>query len=122
MDNGKAVVALLGILMFAGPTALMAAPTPAATGNTIVIVFKAGPNQAFSTAALERVEFKPPASNSATTRGNSFLGKWKVGDGSGANFLITLNRDGSASKSQGASHGTWIVVENEARISWDDGW
>jgi hypothetical protein len=51
------------------------------------------------------------------------VGKWKVGVGSGgATFFITLDRNGQAKKSMGASHGTWEVVNGEARISWDDGW
>ena len=29
---------------------------------------------------------------------------------------------GEASKTLGASHGTWTVVNGEARIAWDDGW
>ena len=88
----------------------------------IVILFRDGRQQTFSLADIERIEFKTPASNTALFRGNSFVGKWKVGEGNGGTFFITLNRDGSASKSMGASHGTWTIVDNEARISWDDGW
>jgi hypothetical protein len=117
----KSRKALLGLaLLLAVPASLAAAPQ--ASGNSIVIVFKDGRQQTFSMADIERIEFKTPASNSAVIRGNSFLGKWKVGDGNGSTFFITLDRDGGATKSIGASHGTWTVVDNEARISWDDGW
>lgn len=54
---------------------------------------------------------------------NHFVGKWEVGVGPGeGTFWITLEADGQARKSIGATHGTWIVVNGEARISWDDGW
>ena len=50
-----------------------------------------------------------------------FLGEWKVGDCAGAYFTITLERDGIARKTIGAPHGTWSVVDGEARITWEDG-
>jgi hypothetical protein len=110
------------MLMFAVPAVLAAAPAPPSDRNAIVIVFKDGRQQTFSMADIERIEFKTPTSNSAVIRGSTFLGKWKVGDGALGTFFITLEHDGSASKTLGASHGTWTVVDNEARISWDDGW
>ena len=51
-----------------------------------------------------------------------FEGGWKVGDGAGGTFFITLKRDGTATKTIGPTHGTWKVVNGEARISWNDGW
>jgi hypothetical protein len=54
---------------------------------------------------------------------NHFVGKWKVGQGPGAgDFYITLEANGEAHKTVGSDHGTWTVVDGEARISWDDGW
>jgi hypothetical protein len=50
------------------------------------------------------------------------VGKWEVGDGNGGRFYITLDADGSARKTLGSTHGTWTLVDGEARISWDDGW
>ena len=35
---------------------------------------------------------------------------------------MTLEDNGEATKSSGASHGTWIYVDGEAHVSWDDGW
>ena len=122
MHNRKGMVWLLGIPLLSCPTALVAAPAPPADRNAIVIVFKDGRQQTLSMVDIERIEFKTPASNTAVVRGSSFLGKWKVGDGNFGTFFITLDHDGSASKTLGASHGTWTVVDNEARISWDDGW
>jgi len=119
MNKTKAMLGLLGVLLFAAPPVLVAAPTDA---NTIVIVFKDGRQQTYSMADIERIDFKTPDSASIVVRGNSFLGKWKVGEGNGGSFYITLERNGTASKTLGASHGTWTVVDNEARISWDDGW
>ena len=37
-------------------------------------------------------------------------------------LFITLDADGDARKSIGPSHGTWTLVDGEARINWDDGW
>lgn len=52
-----------------------------------------------------------------------YLGDWKVGDGAGRTFTITLKPDGVARKTIGARNsGTWKVVKGEAQVSWDDGW
>jgi hypothetical protein len=67
-------------------------------------------------------EFDTTATKPSPPGRNHFVGKWKVGQGNGANFFITLEASGEARKSIGASHGTWTVVEGEARIAWDDGW
>ena len=101
-----------------------AAPSPADDQNTLVIVFKDGHQQAIPMSDVARIEFKnsnSAASGSLSGRGR-FLGKWRVGDGAGGHFFITLDPSGVASKSMGASHGTWTVADGEARISWDDGW
>jgi hypothetical protein len=94
--------------------------------NSIVIVFKDGHQQAFPMSDIARIEFNSGASGSdATLVGvNRFLGRWTVGEGngSGSTFTINLKRNGVAEKSLGATHGTWMVVDGEARISWDDGW
>ena len=52
-----------------------------------------------------------------------FAGKWEVGTGMGnSTFYITLDSDGTATKSMGSGNGKWEVVGEEARISWEDGW
>jgi hypothetical protein len=68
---------------------------------------------------IERIDFKTAA---ASIGADDFLGRWEAGDGSGGTFVISLESNGEASKSIGASHGIWTVVGDEARISWDDGW
>ena len=97
--------------------------------NTIVIVFKDGRQQSFSLADIARVEFRTStahvhgsSSGMPVLGKNHFVGKWRVGDGSGSDFYITLSPDGDARKSIGAIHGTWSVVDGEAQIIWDDGW
>ena len=50
------------------------------------------------------------------------MGKWLVGEGNGDSFYITLEENGEATKSIGAADGTWVYVDGEARITWDDGW
>jgi len=88
----------------------------------IVVIFRDGRQQSFPMAEIASIDFKASAARSAALGRNHFIGKWRVGDGSGQTFYITLDPDGSARKSIGASHGTWTVVDEEARISWDDGW
>jgi hypothetical protein len=116
----KSGTALLGLALLLAVSAGVA--TAATSGNSIIIVFKDGRQQTYSMADIERIEFKTPGSGPPLAVANSFTGKWKVGEGNGGSFYITLDRDGTASKSIGASHGTWTIVDNEARISWDDGW
>jgi hypothetical protein len=87
----------------------------------VTIVFKDGRKQSISVADGTRIEFENSAVGLMPSRYH-FVGKWEVGDGNGSNFYITLEEDGTARKSLGASHGTWTVVDGEARISWDDGW
>lgn len=115
--------------------------------GSIVIVFKDGHRQSFAMAEIARIDFKAPAmvvykddhqekipageiariefesTDTAMMPGRShFVGKWEVGQGNGENFFITLEENGEAKKSIGAAHGTWTLVDGEARISWDDGW
>lgn len=89
--------------------------------NSLIIVFRDGRQKAYAMADIARIEFNTPQASAAKGQ-NRFLGKWKVGDGAGSTFYITLEPDGVASKSMGAIHGHWTIVSNEARISWDDGW
>lgn len=87
-----------------------------------VVVFKDGRQQNLRFADVERIEFSSFSKDSPLRR-NHFVGKWEVGiTAGGGNFFITLDPDGEAHKSLGESHGTWTVVDGEARISWDDGW
>ena len=88
--------------------------------HSLVIVFKDGHQQSFPMADVARIEFRSPGP-SGVGRGR-FLGKWRVGDGVGGHFFITLEPSGEARKSIGSAHGNWIVSDGEAHISWDDGW
>lgn len=112
----------------------------------VVIVYKDGHRQTLAAGEISRIDLKTPAtivykdghreklragidriefseSTSFGTPGRShFIGKWEVGQGNGATFLITLEADGTAKKSIGPPHGTWTLVDGEARITWDDGW
>jgi hypothetical protein len=87
----------------------------------IVVIFKDGHQQSIPAKDIVRIDFDPSAGFSTATRGH-FIGKWEVGEGNGSNFYITLEAGGEARKTLGSSHGTWTVVNGEARISWDDGW
>lgn len=56
----------------------------------------------------------------------SFIGNWGIGmpdPPGGQPFVMTLNADGTASKSHIPSAiGNWNVVSGEARVVWSDGW
>jgi len=114
---------MLGLLaLFAGTASaspLPAAQDESAAASSIVIVFKDGHQETFSMSDIARIDFKTAA---ASLGPDEFMGKWEAGDGSGGTFFITLESNGDANKTIGASHGIWTVVGEEARISWDDGW
>lgn len=117
MRNLARVLLLFGLVVFA----VSAAYSQEETGS-LVITFKDGRQQSFAVGDIARMEFKPGGKRTALAGKGKFLGKWRVGDGQGNHFYITLDQDGGAKKSIGAAHGTWIVVDGEARISWDDKW
>ena len=71
---------------------------------------------------VDRIEFSESSAGAGMPSRSHFIGKWEVGEGNGDHFQITLNADGSAKKSIGSPHGTWTLVDGEARIAWDDGW
>jgi len=116
-------------------TALVAtfllAPIPAAHAAppakpSVVIVFRDGHRQSIPLADIERLEFPaavPPGliSTPGPSRAR-LLGKWEVGEGNGDNFYITLLDDGTARRSIGGEHGTWVYANGEAQVTWDDGW
>ncbi len=89
--------------------------------SLIVLVFKDGHRKSFLRSEVARIEFPGNPTTTSTAGQGRFLGEWKVGDCAGAYFTITLDRDGVAKKTIGAPHGTWLVVDGEARITWEDG-
>jgi hypothetical protein len=120
MRHMAGFICILGMLVGA---AYGASSNPSsAAQNSIVITFKDGHQQSFSLADIERIEFKTPAASVSALGRNHFVGKWRVGQGNGEDFYITLEASGQAKKSIGAVHGTWEVVNGEAEVSWDDGW
>ena len=96
------------------------------SSGAIVIVFKDGHRQSFNLTDIDRVEFAGGASTASVdsyrvpSRGR-FIGKWECGDGSGNNFYITLNENGTAYRSIGDLNGRWEYVDGEARVTWEDG-
>ena len=143
------VVGIAGMLLLAFAVAgARPAPSPADDRGTVVIVFKDGHRQSFVMAEIARIDFKAPsvvvfkdghqekvpaadiariefepsAVGAMMPGRNHFVGKWEVGEGNGGKFFITLEADGDAKKSLGATHGTWTLVDGAARIIWDDGW
>ena len=115
--------------------------------KSITVVLKDGHQKTFSTADVSRIEFKNDAmivvhggqqesipladiarmdfgSPTMPVGRNHFIGKWQVreNENSISTFTITLDPNGQATKTLGSPHGTWVLVDGEARISWDDGW
>ena len=87
-----------------------------------VLVSHDGRQDTIPLSDLVRIDFNSAASKALPMSMNRFVGKWEFGTGNGDHFSVTLGRDGQANKSIGSPHGTWVLVDNEARISWDDGW
>jgi hypothetical protein len=141
------VSALLLILLAFSAALAKPLASPADDRDTVAVIYKDGHRQSLAMAEIARIDFKAPASivfkdghreklaaeidriefgpsEVAITPGRGhFVGKWEVGQGNGGSrFFITLDADGGARKSIGSSHGTWTLVDGEARISWDDGW
>jgi hypothetical protein len=149
MRNIVKAAGLLAVLMLAAASGVATAgAAPADESGSIVLVFKDGHRKNIDMADVVRIDFKTPVTivfkdgrqqsvpavdiariefdalsvgASASSRAR-FVGKWELGEGNGGNFYATLDADGEAHKSTGSSHGTWTVVDGEARISWDDGW
>jgi hypothetical protein len=97
--------------------------------NSVVITFRDGHQQSFPLADVSRIQIKSagkttsvPLPIASSGSAGHFLGRWRCGDGQGNNFIITLDRDGHATKSIGSARGTWVVENGEAHVSWDDGW
>jgi hypothetical protein len=116
-----AVASVLGALAAASPSVAQSTPSSEDQRNSVVLVFKDGHRKSFLMSEVARIEFPTsPAITSIAGQGR-FLGEWKVGDCAGGYFKITLDREGIARKDLGAPHGTWLVVDGEARITWEDG-
>ena len=97
--------------------------------NSVVITFKDGHQQSYPLSEISRIQLKTPTKTTSVSlpipssgSEGHFLGRWRCGDGAGHNFIITLNRDGHATKSIGSARGTWVVEDGEAHVSWEDGW
>ena len=123
MRKGIEVLATIVTLILATPAAR---PTPKpAEGDDqgrIVIIFKDGHQQSFRVADVARIEFNQSTRSTSTVSSARFQGRWKVGDGAGGTFYITLKPEGQAEKTLGSPNGTWTVVNGEARVTWQDGW
>ena len=98
--------------------------SPAEDAGAVVIIFKDGHQQTFRLVDIARIEFTTPTTAATAASRAHFLGVWRVGKGGGVpgTFLIKLKPDGVAEKTYGSPHGTWTVVNGEARCSWEDGW
>jgi hypothetical protein len=115
------LASVLGALVAVSPSVAQSSPSSEDPRNSVVLVFKDGHRKSFLMSEVARIEFPTsPATTSIAGQGR-FLGEWRVGDCAGGYFKITLDREGVARKDLGAPHGTWLVVDGEARITWEDG-
>jgi hypothetical protein len=121
--------ALVGMLLFMLSGRSQAAPLGSQNAGMVVIVFKDGHQQSFPVSSILSMEFRsssgaitPIALPESPRNMRRFVGKWAVGEGNGDSFYITLDENGTATKSIGAAHGTWTYVDGEAHVAWDDGW
>lgn len=88
-----------------------------------IVIVKDGGQKTFRMSEVQSFEFDSSAGSSFAPGRNHFVGKWRVSETpNSGTFYITLRANGEAYKTVGGSHGTWTVVEGEARIAWDDGW
>jgi hypothetical protein len=120
------IVSAIGALVLAAyganpnPRPLPQDKKAASDPTSIVIIFKDGHEETFAMSDIARVEYRD--AEGPAVGPEKFLGTWEVGDGNSGTFLITFEPNGQATRSLGASHGIWTIVNEEARISWDDGW
>lgn len=122
MRKGTMVLLVASALLLAGPSARTAEKAASDDQGKIVIIFKDGHRQSFRVEDVARIEFGESARSTSTAGSVRFVGRWKVGDGAGGTFYITLKPEGKAEKTLGSHDGTWSVVNGEARVSWQDGW
>jgi hypothetical protein len=120
MRNIAVIVSVLGSLAAAPVSAQSISPSQSQR-NSLVVVFKDGHQQSFPMSDVARIEFQTPPTIVSNAGQGRFLGEWKVGDCAGGYFKITLDRDGAAKKTLGSPHGTWVVADGEARVTWEDG-
>jgi hypothetical protein len=130
----KKLICALLVTSMLGVRSAYAKASPVSTDQSgaVVIVFKDGHRQSIPASSITAMEFKSAAGvvtpisipALATPGKGVFAGKWVVGQGSNTSntFYITLEENGVARKSMGESHGTWVYVNGEAQVSWDDGW
>jgi hypothetical protein len=116
MRYGIRVVSVLGIFVL---SAYGANPKPQndkqEQQTSIVITFKDGHQESYLMADVAKVEYR--GASEATLGQEYFLGKWEAGTGSAdGTFFITLETNGEASKTLGASHGIWTIVDDAWRI------
>lgn len=90
--------------------------------NPMRLVLKNGHEESLAASDVQRIEFQNAAGENGILGRNYFAGEWRVGDGAGSHFTITLERNGDARKTIGGKRGTWELVNGEAHITWDDGW
>lgn len=129
----KTITVALFFILFVAVAAPYASTASASAdeSGTVIIVFKDGHRQSIPASTITAMQFKsaagvvtPIAIPAVGVPGRGrFLGKWVVGQGeNGGTFTIELQENGVAMKSHGEPHGTWVYIDGEARVSWDDGW
>ena len=122
MRKGTMILLVVGTLLLAERSAQAGQMSASDDQDKIVIIFKDGHQQSFRVAEVARIEFSQSVRSVSAVSSVRFVGRWKVGDGAGGIFYITLQPEGKAEKTLGSRDGTWTVINGEARVSWQDGW
>ena len=122
MRKGTIILIVVGTLLLSEGSAQAGQASASDDHDKIVIIFKDGRQQSFRVTDVARIEFSQSERSISTASSVRFVGRWKVGDGAGGTFYITLKPEGKADKTLGSRDGTWTVVNGEARVSWQDGW
>lgn len=122
MHKRTVILLVVGMQLLAGRSARAGQTSASDDQDKIVITFKDGHQQSFRVVDVARIEFSQSARRISTASSVRFVGRWKVGDGAGGTFYITLKPEGKAEKTLGSRDGTWTLVNGEARVSWQDGW
>jgi|SRR5450755_1700729 hypothetical protein len=116
------VASVLGALLIAVSFGSAQSTSPSqGQRDSLILVFKDGHQRSFPMSEVERIEFPASPTTVSIAGQGRFLGEWRVGDCAGGYFKITLDHGGVAKKTLGAPRGTWIVVDGEARVTWEDG-
>jgi len=64
-----------------------------------------------------------PKPEEPKTGREEYIGNWRVADGQGKIFFITLHENGTSTSTwKKGDKGTWKIEQGKAIVTWDSGW